>query len=73
MARVTKQWAARNGNGIRYEFTTAAGEAFARMSTDSARLLDVGMNVPIFYDRQEPKKQVALSAAFYEVALPEER
>ncbi|MGD0906602.1 MAG: zinc ribbon domain-containing protein [Candidatus Acidiferrales bacterium] len=73
MARVTKQWAARNGNGIRYEFTTPAGEAFARMSTDSARLLDVGMNVPIFYDRQEPKKQVALSAAFYEVALPEER
>jgi len=73
MARVTKQWAARNGNGIRYEFTTPAGESFARMSTDSARLLDVGMNVPVFYDRQEPKKQVALSAAFYEVVLPGER
>jgi hypothetical protein len=73
MARVTKQWAARNGNGIRYEFTTPAGETFSRMSSDSARLLDVGMSVPIFYDRQEPKKQVALSAAFYEVVLPGER
>ena len=73
MARVTKQWAARNGNGIRYEFTTPAGDSFSRMSTDSTRALDVGMNVPIFYDRQQPKKQVALSAAFYEVILPGER
>jgi hypothetical protein len=70
VARVTKQWTARNGNGIRYEFTTPAGDTFSRLSTDSTRLLEVGMIVPIFYDRQEPKKQVALSAAFYEVVLP---
>jgi hypothetical protein len=73
MARVSKQWAARNGFGIRYEFTAPGGESFSRISTDGARLLTVGMSVPVFYDRQEPKRQVALSAAFFEVVLPGER
>ena len=69
MARVTKQWIARNGNGIRYEFTTPAGETFSRMTTDNARQLLVGMSVPIFYDPQQPKRQVALCASFYEIML----
>jgi hypothetical protein len=72
MARVTKQWTARNGHGIRYEFTTPAGEALSGTTTDNARQLLVGMSVPIFYDPQQPKKQVALCAAFYEVVLPGE-
>ena len=70
LARVTKQWSARNSNGIRYEFTTPAGEKFSRMTTDSSRRLAEGMSVPIFYDRQQTKKQVALCAAFFEVVLP---
>jgi hypothetical protein len=70
MARVTKQWTARNGNGIRYEFATPAGETLSRMTTDNARQLLVGMTVPVFYDPQQPKKQVALCAAFYEIVLP---
>lgn len=72
MARVTKQWPARNGNGIRYEFTTQGGEAFSRMTTDGAGQLLVGMRVPVFYDPEQPKKQVALCAAFYEVVAPGE-
>jgi hypothetical protein len=72
MARVTKQWAARNGHGIHYEFTAPTGETFSRMTTDSARRLLVGMTVPIFYDSEEPKKQVAACAAFYEVVMPGE-
>ena len=67
MARVTKQWIARNGNGIRYEFTTPAGEAFSRMTIDSARQLLVGMSALIFYNPQQPKRQVALCASFYEI------
>ena len=70
MGRVTKQWTARNGSGIRYEFTTASGETISRMTTDFARQLLEGMTVPVFYDPLEPKKQVALCAAFYEVVLP---
>jgi hypothetical protein len=70
MARVTKQWTARNGNGVRYEFTTPTGETLSGMTTDNSRQLLVGMSLPIFYDPQQPKKQVAPCAAFYEVVLP---
>jgi hypothetical protein len=70
MARVTKQWTARNGNGIRYEFTTQTGEILSGMTTDNSRQLLVGMSLPVFYDPQQPKKQVAPCAAFYEVVLP---
>jgi hypothetical protein len=69
-ARVTKRWIARNGPNIRYEFMTPLGEHFSRGTADASRQLSVGMNVPIFYDQQRPKKQLALCASFYEVILP---
>ena len=70
MARVTKRWSARNGPNINYEFTTPLGEQFSRSAADGSGRLSVGMDVPIFYDPQKPKKQLALSASFYEVILP---
>jgi hypothetical protein len=69
-ARVTKRWLARNGPNIRYEFTTPLGEHFSRSAADSTRQLSVGMNVPILYDPQRPKKQLALCASFFEVVRP---
>lgn len=72
-AQVTKRWMGRNGPNIRYEFTTPIGEHFTRGAADGSRQLSVGMNVPIFYDPQSPKKQLALCASFYEVVLPEEK
>jgi hypothetical protein len=69
-AQVTERWMARNGPNIRYEFTTPLGEHFKRGAADSSRQLSVGMNVPIFYDPRNPKRQVALCASFYEVVLP---
>ncbi len=72
IARVTKRWIARNGPNVRYEFTTPLGEHFSRSAADVSRQLSVGMNVPIFYDSQRPKKQLALCASFYEVVLPGE-
>jgi len=71
-ARVTKRWMARNGPNIRYEFTTPLGEHFTRGGADGSLKLSVGMNVPIFYDPQRPKKQLALCASFYEVVMPGE-
>jgi hypothetical protein len=71
--QVTKRWMARNGPNIRYEFTTSLGEHFSRGAADSSRQLSVGMNVPIFYDPQRPKRQLALCASFYEVVMPEEK
>jgi hypothetical protein len=70
MGQVTKRWIARNGPNIRYEFNTPLGEHFSRGAADGSRQLSVGMNVPIFYDPQKPKKQLALCASFYEVVLP---
>ncbi len=70
MGRVTKQWIARSGNGIRYEFITPTGETISRMTIDNARQVLAGMTIPIFYDARHPKKQVALCASFYEVNLP---
>jgi hypothetical protein len=69
-AHVTKCWIARYGPNIRYEFTTPLGEHFSRIAADGTRQIAVGMNVPIFYDRQNPKKQLALCASLYEVVLP---
>jgi hypothetical protein len=71
-ARVTKRWMSRNGPNIRYEFTTPLGEHFTRGAADGSLKLSVGMNVPIFYDPQKPKRQLALCASIYEVVLPGE-
>ena len=72
-AHVTKRWIARNGPNIRYEFATPLGEHFTRNAADASRKLSVGMNVPVFYDQQRPKRQLALCASFYEVVLPGEK
>jgi hypothetical protein len=72
-AHVTKRWIARNGPNIRYEFATPLGEHFTRNAADASRKLSVGMNVPVFYDEQRPKRQLALCASFYEVVLPAEK
>ncbi len=68
-ARVTQRRLARHGPTIRYEFTTPLGEHFSREASDGPGQLSRGMNVPIFYDPQSPKKQLALCASFYEVVL----
>lgn len=71
MARVTDRVLARNGPNIRYEFITPLGEHFSGSAQDGTRKLSVGMNVPVFYDPQNPKRQLALCASFYEVTLPD--
>jgi hypothetical protein len=70
VARVTKQWMARNGPNIYYEFTTPLGEHFSRGAADGSTKVSVGMTVPVFYDPQKPKRQLALCASFYELVLP---
>jgi hypothetical protein len=73
VARVTKRGISRNGPNIGYEFTTPLGERLTGSAQDGSRQLSVGMSVPVFYDAQSPKKQVALCGSFYEVVLPGEK
>jgi hypothetical protein len=69
LGRITKNYgSARNGQYLRYEFNTQSGETLSKVRT-SWKLLDVGMRVPVFYNPYNPKKQVALFAAYYEVDL----
>jgi hypothetical protein len=71
MARVVDRVLARNGPNIRYDFTTALGEHLSGSSQDGSRKLSIGMCVPVFYEAQDPSKQLALCASFYEVILPD--
>jgi hypothetical protein len=70
IARVTRLWKTHRGPAIRYEFTTLRGEHLLGGGGDGSRQLAVGMNLPVFYDAQKPKRQLALCASFFEVALP---
>ena len=60
MARVTKQWVARNGHGIRYEFVTRSGDTFSLVTTDSTRRLLVGMMMPVFRSRTSQESSRAM-------------
>lgn len=72
LARVTQRWQTHRGPAIRCEFTTLRGEHLLGGAGDGSRQLAVGMVVPVFYDAQKPKRQLALCASFYEVVLPGE-
>ena len=72
LGRITKNYgSARNGQYVRYQFNTQSGETLSKIRT-SWKLLDVGMRIPVFYDPYDPKKQVALFAAYYEVESREQ-
>ncbi|HWX38403.1 MAG TPA: DUF3592 domain-containing protein [Candidatus Sulfotelmatobacter sp.] len=72
LGRITKNYgSARNGQYVRYQFNTQSGETLSKIRT-SWKLLDIGMRIPVFYDPYNPKKQVALFAAYYEVELREQ-
>jgi uncharacterized protein DUF3592 len=69
LGRITKNYgSARNGQYLRYQFSTQSDETLSKIRT-SWKLLDVGMGIPVFYDPYNSKKQVALFAAYYEVEL----
>jgi hypothetical protein len=71
LGRITKNYgSARNGQHVRYQFNTKSGDTFSKTRT-SWTPLDVGMQIPVFYDPYDPKKHVALFAAYYEVKLPD--
>lgn len=70
LGRVTRQWRSRNGNGIRYEFSPAGGQAISRSCTDYSRQFSEGMAIPVFYQTDQPNRQIALCGSFYEIIAP---
>ncbi len=70
MARVTGQQTLKNNSVITYEFEDANGKTISESGPDLTRSLYEGMTVPVFYDAQNPKRQVAACASFFEIVNP---
>jgi hypothetical protein len=70
MARVTGQRTLKNNSVITYEFEDANGKTVSESGPDLTRSLYEGMSVPVFYDVQNPKRQVAACASFFEIVNP---
>ncbi|HEV2224057.1 MAG TPA: hypothetical protein VGR84_13745, partial [Candidatus Acidoferrales bacterium] len=56
---------------ITYEFEDAEGKTIAGSGNDLTRSLYEGMSVPVFYDAQNSKRQIAACASFFEIVNPE--
>ena len=71
MGRVTRQWSDDKRNSwIEYEFTDFLGSSHRGAATDQSSKLFAGMPVVVFYDRDNPKRQIAYCSTLHEVVLP---
>lgn len=70
MARVTGQRNLKSNSIITYEFEDGNGKAISESGPDLTRSLCEGMTVPVFYDAENPKRQVAACASFFEIVNP---
>ncbi|HUJ30263.1 MAG TPA: DUF3592 domain-containing protein [Candidatus Acidoferrum sp.] len=68
MARVTRQWSSdRNSSSISYEFKDFQGQTHQAIGFDYTKNLCQGMTVPVFYDRDNPKRQIAYCSTLHEI------
>jgi len=72
MARVTGQRTLKSNSIITYEFEDANGRTVSESGPDLTRSLYERMTVPVFYDPQNSKRQVAACASFFEIVNPSE-
>lgn len=69
MGRVLKKWNTRDGATVFYEFQDASGQAHKHSGMDYSRTLEIGMPLAVFYDRDNPRRQVAACSALHEVVM----
>jgi hypothetical protein len=69
LAKVTRQWSGKNGSSIECEYTDYQGQTHKLMAADNSRKLYEGMSVPVFYDRDNPKRAVASCSATHTVVV----
>ncbi|HKF52421.1 MAG TPA: hypothetical protein VKB26_08925 [Candidatus Acidoferrales bacterium] len=70
MGRVTEQKNVKNASLITYEFRDAEGRSVSGSGNDLTRSFFPEMTVPVFYDPQNSKRNVAACASFFEVTNP---
>src|SRR5580704_4033432 len=71
MGRVVRQWADDKRNSqVEYEFTDYMGSLHRGIANDRTDELSSGSPLVVFYDRDNPKRQVAYCSTLHEVILP---
>lgn len=69
MGRVLKKWNTRDGATVFYEFQDASGQTHKHSGMDYSRILEIGMPLAVFYDRDNPRRQIAACSALHEVVM----
>ena len=70
LATVVRQWKGDKGSSsVEYEFKDFQGETRKGMGFDYTEKLFEGMCVAVFYDRDNPKRQIPACATYHEVVL----
>ena len=68
MGRILRQWNDDNGHSsIQYEFSDSQGRKHRGIGSDCTKKLYEGMSVPVFYDRDNPQRQIAYCATLHEM------
>ena len=66
-AKIVQKIGSRSASAIKYEFEDFAGQKHSNTGTDYTQKLEEGMTVPVFYDRDNPNRQVPACGTFHEV------
>lgn len=71
MGRVLRQWKDdKNNSWVEYEFADFLGSSHKGSANDRTNQLFSGMSLVVFYDRDNPKRQVAYCSTLHEVIVP---
>lgn len=70
MGRVTEQKNMKNASLINYEFRDSSSRMISGSGNDLTRSFFPEMTVPVFYDAENSKRNVAACASFFEIANP---
>lgn len=70
VGRVTEQRDVRNASTIQYEFEDATGQTVSASANDLTRSFLAGMSIPVFYEAQNSKHNVAACASLFEIINP---
>ncbi|MFY9802377.1 MAG: hypothetical protein WBY24_16780 [Candidatus Acidiferrales bacterium] len=69
MGKIARQWKDdKNNSSVEYEFSDYQGQTHQGMGFDYTGKLFEGMAVPVFYDRDNPKRQIAYCSTLHEIA-----
>ena len=70
VGRVVRQWSSgKNNSSIEYTFKDFEGHEHKGTGFDYTMKLFEGMAVPVFYDRDNPKRQIASCSTLHEVVI----